>query len=97
MTPPGALAPGDATGAQRRRRSARCPTVTASRRQAHQEPSRLEDRQGDVSLALSEYLPPSVVPATLILDRDGRVAARALGAVEEPTLHALLDTVLAEP
>ena len=36
-------------------------------------------------------------PATLVLDRNGRVAARVLGAVEESTLRRLLDTVLAEP
>lgn len=56
-----------------------------------------DDQQGKVTLALSEYLPASVVPATLVLDRDGRVAARVLGAVEESTLRSLLDTVLAEP
>lgn len=57
----------------------------------------LDDQQGKVTLALSEYLPASVVPATLVLDREGRVAARVLGAVEESTLRSLLDTVQAEP
>lgn len=56
----------------------------------------LDDQQGKVTLALADHLPASVVPATLVLDRDGRVAARVLGAVEESTLRSLLDTVLAE-
>jgi thiol-disulfide isomerase/thioredoxin len=57
----------------------------------------LDDQQGRVTLALADYLPASIVPATLVLDHDGRVAARVLGAVEESTLRSLLDTVLAEP
>lgn len=57
----------------------------------------LDDRSGRATLALSEYLPASVVPATLVLDRQGRVAARVLGAVEASTLRSLLDTVVSEP
>lgn len=57
----------------------------------------LDDESGRASLSLSQYLPASVVPATLVLDREGRVSARVLGAVEESTLRALLDSVIAEP
>ena len=36
-------------------------------------------------------------PTTLVLDRQGRLAARVLGAVTESTLTAMIDDVLAEP
>ena len=36
-------------------------------------------------------------PTTLILDRQGRVAARVLGPVSESTLTALIDDAVAEP
>ena len=55
----------------------------------------LDDQSGKATLALSRYLPASVVPATLVLDAEGRVAARVLGAVEASTLRALLDAVSA--
>ena len=57
----------------------------------------IEDTDGRAVLALSQYVPASAVPVTLVLDRDGRVAARVLGAVREATLRALLDSALAEP
>lgn len=57
----------------------------------------IEDTDGRAVLALSQYVPASTVPVTLVLDRDGRVAARVLGAVREATLTALLDSTLAEP
>ena len=57
----------------------------------------LDDRSGQASRALAEHLPAATVPATLVLDPTGRVAARVLGAVEESTLRALLDDVLHEP
>ena len=57
----------------------------------------IEDGTGRAVLALNQYIPVNAVPATLVLDRQGRVAARVLGAVREATLRALLTTVLAEP
>jgi thiol-disulfide isomerase/thioredoxin len=56
----------------------------------------IEDPGGQAVLALSQHVPASAVPVTLILDDQGRVAARILGAAEESTLTALLDSVLAE-
>lgn len=56
----------------------------------------IEDSDGRAVLALSQFVPASAVPVTLLLDRDGRVAARVLGAVREATLAALLDGTLAE-
>lgn len=57
----------------------------------------LDDASGQATFALSQYLPASVVPATLVLDAEGRVAARVLGAVETSTLRSLLDTVASSP
>ena len=39
---------------------------------------------------------PNAVPTTLILDAEGRVAARIAGAADQSTLESLLDAVLAE-
>lgn len=55
----------------------------------------IEDPDGQAVLALSQYVPASAVPVTLVLDIEGRVAARVLGAVREATLRALLDSALA--
>lgn len=57
----------------------------------------IEDPDGRAVLALSQYVPASAVPVTLVLDRSGAVAARILGAVQEATLRAILETLLAEP
>jgi peroxiredoxin len=56
----------------------------------------MEDLGGDVLLAVSDFVPPQAVPSTLVLDAEGRVSARVLGAVEEGTLRALLRTVVDE-
>lgn len=56
----------------------------------------MDDLSGDVLLALSDFVPPQAVPSTLVLDAEGRVSARVLGAVEEGTLRALLKTVVDE-
>jgi thiol-disulfide isomerase/thioredoxin len=54
------------------------------------------DRDGTKILGLSADLPPTAVPATLVIDRSGRVAARALGAVDESRLRGMIDPILAE-
>jgi thiol-disulfide isomerase/thioredoxin len=54
------------------------------------------DRDGTKVLGLSADLPPTAVPATLVIDRTGRVAARALGAVDESRLRGLIAPILAE-
>ena len=56
----------------------------------------IEDRGGDVMMAMTNYVPPSAVPTTLVLDREGRVSARILGIVEPGTLRSLIDTVKEE-
>lgn len=76
-------------------RDNRAAAVAFERRYGITYPS-IEDQGGRVLLALNQYIPANAVPVTLVLDRQGRVAARVLGAVEESTLTALLDTVLGE-
>jgi hypothetical protein len=39
---------------------------------------------------------PNAVPSTLVLDVEGRVAARISGAIDSSILRAMLDKVLAE-
>lgn len=57
----------------------------------------IEDPDGRAMLRLTRIVPASTVPVTLVLDRQGRVAARVFGAVREATLRALLTTAIAEP
>lgn len=56
----------------------------------------MEDRTGAVLLAMTDYVHPSAVPTTLVLDEQGRVSARVVGIVEPSTLRALIETVLDE-
>jgi thiol-disulfide isomerase/thioredoxin len=54
------------------------------------------DADNSLVLAFSGQLPPSAIPTTLVLDRQGRVAARALDAVDYSRLLGMIDPVLAE-
>jgi hypothetical protein len=54
------------------------------------------DGDNSVVLAFSGQLPPSAIPTTLVLDREGRVAARALGEVDRSRLIGMIEPVLAE-
>ena len=48
-------------------------------------------------LAFSEYVTPKTIPATLVLDREGRIAATILGRVTSAsTLKGLIEDVAAE-
>ncbi len=49
-------------------------------------PTVLDARSGRVQLALSGQIAPNAVPATIVLDQQGRVAARVLGAVDGPSI-----------
>lgn len=55
----------------------------------------LYDADGQVTLAFRE-VPPSAIPSTLVLDRQGRVAARIIGATTYSTLNPLVAKVRAE-
>lgn len=54
----------------------------------------LDDADGAVLLQLRGQTP--AMPTTLVLDRQGRIAARVSGQAQESTLRALIATVVAE-
>lgn len=51
------------------------------------------DQDGQVQLAFASDVPPNAVPTTLVLDSQGRVAARILGQLAEPSI---LETIIAD-
>lgn len=54
----------------------------------------VEDRTGEVLMAMSDYVPAQAVPTTLVLDAKGRVAARVLGQIDESTVRTLIQDQL---
>jgi peroxiredoxin len=52
------------------------------------------DPDGQVQLLFGDSLPPQAIPSTVVIDRDGRVAARALGRVDAATLRGLVEPLL---
>lgn len=60
-------------------------------------PSILDDSGNEVQLAFAGDTPTNAVPTTLVLDTEGRVAARFSGEISKPSeLAEVLDDVLAE-
>jgi thiol-disulfide isomerase/thioredoxin len=60
-------------------------------------PSALDADTGTLRLAFAGDLPPSGIPTTFIVDRDGRVAARLLGYIYDRSMFEdMLDRVVAE-
>jgi thiol-disulfide isomerase/thioredoxin len=57
----------------------------------------LVDSGGQMVLQFKGTLPPNAIPTTLILDRQGRIAVRALKPLTEEELRRALDPVVAEP
>jgi peroxiredoxin len=55
------------------------------------------DASGARLLAFRDTLPPAAIPSTLVLDREGRVAARVLGEITETSLGDLVADVAGEP
>ena len=53
------------------------------------------DPSGQTLLQLAGQVPPSAIPSTLVLDRQGRVAIRVLGQVSENTLTDMVAEVAA--
>jgi thiol-disulfide isomerase/thioredoxin len=54
------------------------------------------DADNSLELAFAGQLPPSAIPTTIVLDREGRVAARAIDAVDRSRLLGMIEPVLAE-
>jgi hypothetical protein len=56
----------------------------------------MDSEKGDVVLAFTGIVTPAAVPTTLVIDREGRPAARVLGLADKSTLRALIKSVIAE-
>ncbi len=54
------------------------------------------DTDGSLQLLFHETLPPAAIPSTLVIDRQGRVAGRAIGEVDRSRLLGMIEPVLAE-
>jgi thiol-disulfide isomerase/thioredoxin len=60
-------------------------------------PSILDVESGETQLAFAGPVPPAAVPTTIVLDREGRVAARVLGQLKDASiLESIIDDLLAE-
>lgn len=54
------------------------------------------DPDGQLQLLFADSLPPQAIPSTLVIDRQGRVAARALGKVSESSIRGMVEPLLTE-
>ena len=52
------------------------------------------DQDGRLQLLFGDSLPPQAIPSTLVIDPEGRVAARALGKVSESSLRGMIEPLL---
>lgn len=60
-------------------------------------PSILDVNEGTAQLAFAGDVPPAAVPTTIVLDQEGRVAARVLGQLTDASiLESIIDGLLAE-
>ena len=60
-------------------------------------PSLIAKEDADLKLAFADWTPLQSVPVTLVLDAQGRVAARFIGQIESGSiLRTVIDDVLAE-
>ncbi len=59
-------------------------------------PTIIDAQTGETVLAFTGIVTPSAVPTTLVIDREGRVAARILGLAEKSTLRTLIQSVYDE-
>jgi thiol-disulfide isomerase/thioredoxin len=56
----------------------------------------LNDPDGELQLVFRKTLPPTAIPSTIVLDRQGRVAARIVGAGTFTKFKDIVGAVLAE-
>lgn len=56
-------------------------------------PSVLDRDTGSVLLAFSKTVPPKATPTTIVVDKQGRVAARILGGIPD---RSILDTLISD-
>lgn len=55
------------------------------------------DTDGAVTLAFTGLASPTAVPTTIVLDRQGRPAARIVGLIDKSVLESLIEAALEEP
>jgi peroxiredoxin len=61
-------------------------------------PSVIDANNGNMLLAFAGTVAPNAVPTTLVIDKQGRVAARFLGLIDAPsTLKTIITETIAEP
>ncbi|OYN84666.1 TlpA family protein disulfide reductase [Parenemella sanctibonifatiensis] len=51
------------------------------------------DPDGRLLLEFADHVPPGAIPSTIIIDRQGRIAARVLGVISATSLVQLVDEV----
>ena len=56
----------------------------------------LQDPNETLLLQFKSVVPPTSIPSSVVIDRNGKVAVRILGAVTEPQLAQQLDAVVGE-
>ena len=54
------------------------------------------DAEGSI-LATIPGVPPTAIPSTVVVDREGRIAARIIGEADQKELSSIIDAVAAEP
>lgn len=54
------------------------------------------DPAGKALLPFGSVIPSAAIPSSLVVDRDGNVAARVIGIVDETTLTGILDDLILE-
>jgi thiol-disulfide isomerase/thioredoxin len=57
----------------------------------------LNDPGDEIALAFRDTVPPAGIPTTLVIGRNGRIAARVIGQVSYPGLRGLISQALAQP
>jgi thiol-disulfide isomerase/thioredoxin len=55
------------------------------------------DSDGRLQLLFADSLPPQAIPSTVVIDPQGRVAARALGKVSEASLRGIIEQLAPSP
>ncbi|MFI6578818.1 TlpA family protein disulfide reductase [Nocardiopsis sp. NPDC050513] len=56
----------------------------------------LYDQPGEIAQAFRDTVPPRAIPSTIVVDPDGRIAARVIGPTTYGQLTELLDPVVVE-
>jgi thiol-disulfide isomerase/thioredoxin len=72
-------------------------TAEAFQRDFHIGYPSLNDPGDEIALAFRDTVPPAGIPTTLVIGRDGRIAARVIGEVSYPGLRGLISRALAQP